>query len=143
MTRDLLEQFFSRYAAAFSAGDGDGVAALWAVPSAISDSRDGVARLTVWHEASALLANMRALCQAYAAAGPHQWEFQLQHVEALGAQHAYVRVGWRMLRPDCSVIQTFSTAYQLGLQADGWKLLFCTAFQEDLGQLRRQAKEAQ
>lgn len=46
MTLEQAQAFFERYREAFNAGDGDAVADLWHSPSAITDSRDGVARVS-------------------------------------------------------------------------------------------------
>jgi hypothetical protein len=132
MTPEHACGFFSRYAALFSAGDGDAIADLWHTPSSIADSRDAAARVTTWTEEAPMRANMHALCELYADTGPHEWRFELRRVEPLGPDHAFVLVAWAMHRPTGELMQQFCTGYQLGQTAAGWRVLFCTAFQEEL-----------
>jgi hypothetical protein len=131
------QAFFERYRDAFNAGNGDAVAELWNVPASISDGRDGIARVTCWTDAAPLRANMQALCAVYRDAGPHRWTFELQEHQPLGDLHAFSRVVWTMSRPDGELLQRFATGYQLGRAAAGWRVLFCTAFAEDLNEAKR------
>lgn len=131
-----VETFFQRYAEAFSAGDGEAVAALWHAPSLITDTRDGTARVTCWADAEPMRANMVALCGAYAHAGPHRWLPQVRRHTPMGANHAFALVDWTMQSPDGTLLQQFSTGYQLARFADGPQVLTCTAYDENLNDFR-------
>lgn len=138
MSRDQARVFFTRYRDAFNAGDGDAVAALWHTPSTLADTRDGVARVTCWVDEAAMRANMVALCAVYRGVGEHAWAFELIDPVPLGANHAFANVRWTMTR--CGeMVQCFATAYQLGRFDNGWRVLFCTAYQEDLAQAHHAA----
>ncbi len=139
MSLQETRDFFERYCDAFNAGDGDAVADLWHTPSAITDSREGVARVVWWGEDAPMRANMRALCDLYRSAGAHRWRFDLvDHVE-LGANHAFAHVGWTMHRPDGEVMQRFASGYKLARTAAGPRALMCTAYQEELSRLKPHA----
>lgn len=137
MTESEARDFFMRYAEAFTAGDGDAIADLWHTPSALTDTRAGAARVTAWTDEPPMRANMHALCEVYADAGPHEWHFELRRLEPLGSHHAFARVAWTLRRPAGEFMQHFLTGYQLGLTVAGWRVLFCTAYQEDLSERRR------
>lgn len=137
MTRGEAQAFFAHYAERFTAGDGDAIADLWHTPSGITDTRDGAARVTPWTEEAPMRANMRALCELYASAGPHEWSFELRRLEPLGEHHAFALVAWTMRRPSGEFMQHFATGYQLGRTSHGWRVLFCTAFQENLEDTRK------
>ena len=139
MNRDQAQAFFTRYGDAFSAGNGDAVAELWHTPSSLADTRDGVARVTCWNDEAAMRANMVALCEVYRGAGEHVWTFDLREHVPLGANHAFCHVAWTMTR-GAETVQSFATGYQLGrLATDGWRVLFCTAYQEDISEIKNHA----
>jgi hypothetical protein len=132
MTRTEVEAFFASYRDAFNALDGDAVAALWHVPSGIAQG-DG---LTWWTEGAPMRANHRALCEIYRQADYGRADFRLVHHEPLGPQHAFARIAWTLVRRDGSPLQAFGTAYQLMRSADGPRVLLCTAFEEDLQEMK-------
>lgn len=136
MSLQEVDAFFDAYAQAFTAGDADAVTALWHTPAAITDARDGQARVTWWAEREPMHANMVALCGVYAKAGPHRWRSQVRHHVPMGAHHAFALVDWTMERTDGSVLQQFSTGYQLARFADGPRVLTCTAYDENLNDFR-------
>lgn len=141
MSVQETREFFERYRDAFNAGNGDAVADLWHTPSMITDSRDGVARITLWDKDAEMRANMHALCELYRSAGTHQWSFDLTDHMALGPNHAFVRVAWTMQHTDGTMMQSFVTGYQLGRTAAGPRVLMCTAYQEDFSELKRHAAQ--
>ncbi|MBA4343595.1 MAG: hypothetical protein C0423_15765 [Methylibium sp.] len=141
MTLEQAQAFFERYRDAFNAGDGDAVADLWHSPSAITDSRDGVARVSWWGEDAPMRANMQALCGVYRDVGPHDWMFELRDHVPLGLNHAFTHVAWTLKRSGGEVLPQFCTGYQLAKLAGGWKVLFCTAYQEDLSETRQHAAQ--
>ena len=136
MSLQETEAFFTRYCDNFNAGNGDAVADLWHTPSMITDTREGVARVTLWSDDASLRANMHALCEVYRSAGEHRWSFELLDHVALGANHAFAQIGWTMHRPDGEVMQSFATGYQLLRTAAGPRALMCTAYQEDFSELK-------
>ena len=140
MSRDQAHAFFTRYCDAFNASDGDAVAELWHTPSSLTDTREGVARVTCWTDEAAMRANMVALCEVYRGVGEHAWTFELREHVPLGAHHAFCHVAWTLTRSN-ETLQRFATGYQLGLLPTGWRVLFCTAYQEDLSETRSHAAQ--
>lgn len=141
MSVQETREFFERYRDAFNASNGDAVADLWHTPSMITDSRDGVARITLWDKNAEMRANMHALCELYRSAGAHQWSFDLIDHVALGSNHAFARIAWTMQHTDGTMMQSFATSYQLGRTAAGTRVLMCTAYQEDFSELKRHAAQ--
>jgi hypothetical protein len=135
MTRAEAERFFTAYGEAFARLDGDAVADLWHVPSGIAQ---GVA-LTWWADEAPMRANHRALCEVYRRSGLARTGYTIAHHEALGADHAFVNVRWTLWRADGSVLQAFGTGYQLVRTPAGPKVLLCTAYEEDLKEMQRDA----
>lgn len=136
MDISALNAFFAVYADAFARGDGDAVANLWHTPSFITDARGGVARVTAWTEDEPMRANMRSLCAVYAKAGEHRWSFVLRHAVPMGSHHAFVVVVWSMRGAGDTVIQRFSTGYQVARFAEGLRVVGCTAYSENLDDFR-------
>jgi hypothetical protein len=128
----LAQRFFESYRDAFNALDGDAVAALWHSPCGIA--QDG--GITWWPEPASVRENMRALCETYRRAGFARASFELQAVHQLGPQFAWTNVQWTLWRTDNTVLQRFATAYQLSCKAQGWRVLLCTAYEEDLKAMR-------
>ena len=129
------QAFFTTYQAAFNRLDGDAVADLWHAPSGITDSRDGQARVTWWADDAPMRANHRALCEVYRHNGYHSAEFTLQDHQALGRNHAFVRLHWTLRRADGSVLQAFHTGYQLLRTAQGLRVLMAIAYEEDIQEM--------
>ena len=143
MDRDEALAFFERYRAAFEQLDGDAVAALWHTPSAIADSRDGRGRVEVWTDDAPMRANMHALCAAYREAGFASTDFELLDALSFGANHALAHLQWQIWRADGSLLQRFRTAYQLLRGADGWRVFGCTAYEENLADMKEHDHAAQ
>lgn len=138
MTLQEAQAFFTRYREAFNAGDGEAVADLWHSPSAIADSREGLGRVSWWAEDAPMRANMQALCAVYRDLGPHAWTFEIRDHIPLGANHGFSHVAWTLRRAgDELPLQQFCTGYQLARLAHGWRVMFCTAYQEDLSETRK------
>ncbi len=132
MAADTVRGFFDFYRDAFSALDGDAVAALWHTPSGIAQNGS----VTWWTQPQPVRDNMLALCGVYREAGFARTEFELMAVHSLGAQFAWTDVQWTIYRQDDSVLQRFRTAYHLIHTVQGWRVLMCTAYQEDLAAMR-------
>jgi hypothetical protein len=127
-----LLSFFGGYRDAFNTLDGDAVAALWHTPSGIA--QDG--GVTWWADAQPMRDNMAALCELYRTAGFARTDFELKAAHKLGPQFAFADVQWTIWRADSTVLQRFGTAYQLIHIPPGWRVLLCTAYQEDLAAMR-------
>jgi hypothetical protein len=137
MSRSEVQGFFEHYRAAFDALDGEAVAGLWHTPSAITDSRG----VTVWLDDAPMRANHVALCGAYRAGGFDHAEFELLHHEALGPDHASAHLRWTLRRADGTVLQRFGTGYQLRRGARGPQVLLCTAYAENLEEIKSHAAQ--
>lgn len=141
MSLQEVEQFFQRYEAAFNALDGDAVADLWHSPSGIADERAGHGALTWWPDEAPMRANHRALCGVYAQAGFHATEGRIVAHQDLGAQHSTALLHWVIRRQDGSELQAFHTHYHLMRGPQGPKVLLCTAFQENLSEMKQHAAQ--
>jgi hypothetical protein len=137
VTSAQAQAFFETYRDAFNALDGIAVAALWHTPSGIA--QDG--SVTWWADAASMHDNFVALCEVYRQAGFARTEFEVTALHPLGPQFAWADVQWSIYRDDNSVLQRFRTAYHL-INTDlvhtdpGWRVLLCTAYQEDLAAMR-------
>ncbi len=143
MDMDETQTFFERYRDAFNALDADTVADLWHVPSSITDTQPGdtAARVTLWNDDAAKRKNMHALCDVYVQADYGRAEFRFDHHLALGPNHAFVNVYWRLTRTDGSLLQEFHTAYHLLRTDDGPKVLMATAYEEDVTRMKLEGLE--
>jgi hypothetical protein len=77
-------------------------------------------------------ANHVALCEHYRMCGFARTDFVLLQHQPLGTHHATVHVAWTLWHQDGRVLQAFNTHYQLIDRGQGWRVLLCTAYQEDL-----------
>jgi hypothetical protein len=141
MSHAEVQSFFTRYRDAFNALDGDAVADLWHDASGIADSRDGCGRLTWWPDDAPMRANHRALCAVYRGANYGRADFVIDHFVPMGPNHAFARLQWTITRVDGSLLQRFGTGYQLLRTADGPRVLLCTAFEEDLQEMKPHAAQ--
>ena len=127
-----IQNFFTAYAQAYVALDGDAVAGHCAAPMAISQG----GTITWWDDLAPVQDNMRKLCAVYRDAGLVSLDFQIEQATPLGDHDAFALVRWRLGRADGSLIQQFRTGYQLHRTAQGTKVVFVTAFDEDLAAMR-------
>lgn len=135
MSLEETRAFFDRYRAAFNALDGDAVADLWHSPSGIADRRG----FTVWADDAPMRDNMHRLCDVYRGNGYARADFELLQHLSLGADHAVANLQWRLWRSDGSLLQAFRTGYQLARTADGVRVLTCTAYEEDIAEMKPHA----
>lgn len=135
--------FFEAYRDAFNRLDGDVVAELWHTPSAIAHTRDGEphATLTQWTEEAPMRANHRALCELYRRNDYDRAEFEITDHIALGPHHAFANLQWTLWRTDGSQLQRFRTGYNLARTPNGPKVVLCTAYQENITEMKRHAAE--
>ena len=131
-TATPVRSYFEHYRDAFNALDGHAVAALWHTPSGIA--QDG--HVTWWADHQLMRDNFAALCEVYRRAGFARTDFELKAVHLLGPQFAWADVQWTIWRNDGTVLQRFDTAYHLIHTEAGWRVLLCTAYQEDLAAMR-------
>ena len=143
MTLHETQVFFDRYCEAFNRLDGDAVADLWCEASGIADSGGpaGSARLTWWPADEPMRQNHRALCDIYRGNDYASAEFSIEGHVAMGAQHAFAHVHWRLLRRDGSLLQQFHTGYQLMRTASGPRVLLAVAHQENVAEMRSHAAQ--
>lgn len=142
MSVQETREFFERYRDAFNRLDGEGVADLWHTPCAITDTRDGAARVTWWPEDAPMRANMKALCEVYRNAGDEAcWDFELLDHVPMGEHHAFANVRWTLAEAEGRSLQRFNTGYQLARHTHGPRVLMCTAYQEDLSSWKKHAVE--
>lgn len=67
----------------------------------------------------------------------------LQEVQqiALGRSHRTALLHWRIRRQDGSELQSFHTHYHLMRGPQGPKVLLCTAYQEDISEIKNHAAQ--
>ena len=154
MTPTHLHTFFNHYRDAFNRLDGDAVADLWHSPSGITDTaapeagesrpanatgpstlEGGTARLTWWPQDAAMRANMHALCDVYRAAGFANAQFEWIGCVPMGANHAFVHLRWTLHRADGTLLQQFSTGYQLLRTVPGWRVILAVAYSENIREM--------
>lgn len=142
MTIEETKAFFEAYRNAFNRLDGDAVAELWHTPSGMVHTRDGeaYATLTQWTDDSPMRANHRALCELYRGSDYHRADFEVVAHTPLGADSAFANLRWTLTRPDGSVLQRFCTGYNLARTLHGPRVVLCTAYQENISELKRHAE---
>jgi ketosteroid isomerase-like protein len=118
--------FFEHYRDAFNRLDGEAIADLFCVPSGIVSDRG----LTTWQSREPIAKNMTALCDLYRANGYKQASFQPRQFLAQGREFAVADVEWSIEREGGAAPWRFHTTYNLRLTADGWRVILCTAYEE-------------
>jgi hypothetical protein len=124
--RSEIAQFFESYRYAFSRLDAEDVARHFCVTSTMS-ANDGD---TVWTDASQVLNNMVALCDQSRAHGASEVHCELLDVIDQPPAHAFANVRWLIQREGGSQPRHFRTSYNLRLEAGQWRVLMCTAYEE-------------
>ena len=125
MPRDVVE-FFEHYQDAFDRLDGEAIADLYCVPSAIVSDRG----LTTWQSREPIADNMVALCALYRANGYKHARFEPHHFIAQGSTFAVADVAWTIEREGGAEPWQFHTTYNLRRTSEGWRVLLCTAYEE-------------
>lgn len=136
MSLQDLQEFLTAYRAAFNALDGNRVADLWHTPCGIANEKAGQGALTWWAQEAPMRANHVALCEWYRQCGFARTDFEVLHHQPLGPSHATVHLAWTIWHQDGRVLQAFNTHYQLIKQAQGWRVLLCTAYQENMAAMK-------
>jgi ketosteroid isomerase-like protein len=125
MPRDVVE-FFEQYRDAFDRLDGEAIADLYCVPSAIFSDRG----LTIWESRDPIAENMAALCELYRANGYKHARFEPQHFIEQGSDFAVADVAWTIEREAAAKAWQFRTTYNLRRTSGGWRVVLCTAYEE-------------
>ncbi len=124
-----IQQFFDAYARAFNALDGEAVARLYALPSAIVDAQNH----THWPTFEPIRDNMVALCRLYRADGFVRTHFEPTAFIAQGERFAVADVRWTIERGGGRAPSVFNTTYNLTRVSGAtgeWRVLLCTAYSE-------------
>ena len=125
MTAEIRD-FFDRYRQAFNRLDGEAVARLFAVPSGIAHGGS----YTHWGAFEPVRDNMVRLCELYRANGFREARFEEAAFIAQGEDFAVADLSWHIDRLGDLPPWTFNTSYNLMRTAAGWKVLLCTAYEE-------------
>ena len=125
MPRDVVE-FFEQYRDAFDRLDGEAIADLYSVPSAIVSDRG----LTTWKSREPIAENMAALCALYRDNGYKHARFEPHHFINQGANFAVADIAWTIEREAGAEPWHFHTTYNLCRTPKGWRVVLCTAYEE-------------
>ncbi|WP_255991138.1 hypothetical protein [Chitinolyticbacter albus] len=121
-----LSDFLTAYRAAFDALDGEAVADFYHLPSGIV-SAEGY---THWPDRAAIARNMFALCALYREHGYAGATYDVVAYLPQGEQGAVLDVAWKISRHGGSAPWCFHTTYNLLHTQTGWRVLLCTAYEE-------------
>ena len=125
MPRDVAV-FLEQYRDAFNRLDGEGIADLYCIPSGIVSDRG----FTPWQSREPIVENMVALCDLYRANGYKHASFEPSQFIAQGREFAVADVAWTIEREAGAEPWRFHTTYNLRLTKDGWRVILCTAYDE-------------
>ena len=125
--RPEIRQFFESYREAFDRLDAEAIAHHFCVPSMIV-SGDGC---TLFTDAGQIRTNMIALCARYRAHGFATATFEPGGFIDQPPDHAVADLLWTIRRRDGFPPWSFRTGYNLRRVANGWRVLLCTAYEEE------------
>lgn len=126
MPKDITA-FFERYRDAFNALEGAAIADLYAEPSGIAQG----GTYTHWATRTTVRDNMIALCELYRGKGYAGADFEATLFIPQGDLYAIADLRWRIDWSSTEEPWVFNTTYNLVRTQQGWKVLLCTAYQED------------
>jgi hypothetical protein len=126
MPRDITA-FFERYRDAFNALDGAAIADLYAEPSGIAQG----GTYTYWPTRTPVRENMAALCELYRKKGYARANFDATSFIPQGDRYAIADLRWSIEWASTEEPWVFNTTYNLVRTDQDWKVLLCTAYQED------------
>lgn len=121
-----IRAFFDRYRDAFNRLDGEAVARLYAVPAGIVSAGG----YTHWTSFEPIVANMVALCRLYADNGFSATAYVPAAFIEQGSDFAVADLAWTIERTGGQAPWRFHTTYNLARTAEGWRILLCTAYEE-------------
>lgn len=121
-----IREFLDRYRDAFDRLDGDAVARLYAVPSGIVTRAGHLS----WSDFESIRDNMIRLCEQYRSHGYRRARYEPASFILQGERNAVVDVAWCVERGPGAADWRFHTTYNLMHDRSGWKVLLCTAYEE-------------
>jgi hypothetical protein len=121
-----IREFLDRYRDAFDRLDGDAVARLYAVPSGIVTQ----AGHRQWPDFESIRDDMTQLCEQYRSHGYRRARYEPASFVLQGERSAVVDVAWSIERGPGEEDWRFHTTYNLIRGRSGWKVLLCTAYEE-------------
>jgi hypothetical protein len=119
MTPEAVEEFFARYAAAFSRGDAKEIGSFWKLPAFIT----GPERSVCFTDAAAFRANTDALCGFYRARGMARAHKTVLRIDPAGERVAMVTTGDDLLDAEGRIIARWKHVYLLRETADGLRAI--------------------
>jgi hypothetical protein len=123
--RAEIDAFFRSYRDAYNRADAEEVTRHISVPSLLA-ARDCVA----WTTVEQVRDNMKALVAHYRDNGFQRADFVLDRMIEQGSDNAAVDVSWTIERQGGMVPWRFRTGYNLRRFLDGWRIVMCTAYEE-------------
>jgi hypothetical protein len=121
-----IRDFFVRYRDAFDRLDGEAIARLYAIPSALV-SPQGYFH---WADFDSIKRNMAALCHRYRGHGYRSARFEFSGFLALASTFAVVDLLWHIERTGDYKPWRFHTGYNLRRHDTDWRVQFVTAYEE-------------
>lgn len=121
-----IRAFFNLYRDAFNRLDGDAVARLYHVPCGIVSASG----YTHWASFEPISGNMAALCTLYADQGFVAANYVPHAFIAQGSDFAIADLCWTIRRNSGREPWEFHTTYNLVCTTGGWRILLCTAYEE-------------
>jgi len=122
-----LRRFFELYREAFNRLDAEAISQHFCVPSMITTP----VSYAIWADARQIHANMVALCEHYRTRGFVAAEFEQRGFIDQPPNHAVVDLQWTIHRGGRLPSSNFRTGYNLRRESSGWRVLLCTAYEED------------
>jgi hypothetical protein len=121
-----IRDFLDRYRDAFDRLDGEAVARLYTVPSGIATQLG----YRHWYDFESIRDNMTQLCDQYRRHGYRSARYELGSFVLQGRNAAVVDVSWHVERGARDEPWCFGTTYNLIRTPSGWRVLLCTAYDE-------------
>jgi hypothetical protein len=126
MSTEAVEEFFARYAAAFSRGDVEEIGSLWKLPAFITTPE----RSVCFTDGAAFRANTDALCEFYRARGMVRAHKTVLRIDRAGERVAMVTTGDDLLDAEGRSIARWNHVYLLRETADGLRAIAAVADEE-------------
>jgi hypothetical protein len=121
-----IRAFLDRYRDALDRLDGEAVARLYAVPSGIVTQAGHLH----WPDFESIRDNMTQLCAQYRSHGYRRATYEPACFVLQGERSAVVDVVWSIEREAGEAGWSFHTTYNLIRTRSDWKVLLCTAYEE-------------
>ena len=121
-----VREFFDRYRHAFDRLDAEAVAALYSIPSGILSGQTYVH----WPDFESVRGNMVALCEQYRRHGYSTASYEAAWTAILGPDALIADIAWKIEYQNGQKPSQFHTTYNLRRTDPGWRILLCTAYEE-------------